>query len=70
VWDRSHRTLYVDSVVVAEDVQDGLENSTNGLYIGTGKALEPGTFWTGLIDNIPIYNRAVGPWLRRSEKIN
>ncbi|HUU17302.1 MAG TPA: LamG-like jellyroll fold domain-containing protein [Sedimentisphaerales bacterium] len=61
VWDGLHRTLYVDDAVVAEDVQDGLEGSGNGLYIGTGKAMEPGSFWSGLIDDIRIYNRAVKP---------
>ena len=61
VWDGSHRTLYVDDVVVAEDTQDGLEGSDKGLYIGTGKAMEPGSFWSGLIDDVRIYNRAVTP---------
>jgi len=61
VWDGSHRTLYVDDVAVAEDAQANLEASENGLYIGTGKAMEPGTFWSGLIDDVRIYNRAVTP---------
>jgi len=61
VWDGSHRTLYVDDIVVAEDTQDGLEGSENGLYIGTGKAMEPGSFWSGLIDDVRIYNRVVIP---------
>jgi len=60
-WDGSHRTLYVDSIVVAEDTQSGLQNSSNGLYIGTGKAMSPGTYWSGLIDDVRIYNRAVKP---------
>ena len=63
VWDGSHRTLYVDSIVVAEDTQPGLQSSSNGLYIGTGKAMAPTTYWSGLIDDIRIYiyNRAVSP---------
>jgi len=61
VWDGSHRTLYVDDVAVAEDTQGNLESSDNGLYIGTGKAMESGTFWSGLIDDVRIYNRAVIP---------
>jgi len=61
VWDGSHRTLYVDGVVVAEDTQPGLQSSSNGLYIGTGKAMAPGTYWSGLIDDVRIYNRAVSP---------
>ena len=61
VWDGSHRTLYVDGVAVAENAQTNLEGSENGLYIGTGKAMEAGTYWSGLIDDIRIYNRAVIP---------
>ena len=61
VWDGSNRTLYVDGVVVADDIQPGLESSQMGLYIGTGKAMEPGTYFSGLIDDIRIYNRVVIP---------
>ena len=61
VWDGSLRTLYVDDVAVAEDEQTNLAASENGLYIGTGTAMEPGSFWSGLIDDIRIYNRAVTP---------
>ena len=61
VWDGSHRTLYVDDVAVAEDEQTNLAALDNGLYIGTGKAMEPGSFWSGLIDDVRIYNRAVIP---------
>ena len=61
VWDGSYRRLYVDSVVVAEDVQDNLDISSNSLYFGTGKAMESGTFWSGLIDDIRIYSRVVNP---------
>ncbi len=61
VWDGSNRTLYVDDVAVAEDTQTNLAASENGLYIGTGTAMEPGSFWSGLIDDVRIYNRAVMP---------
>ena len=61
IWDGSQRTLYVDDVAVAEDIQDGMEGADSGLYIGTGKATESGTFWSGLIDDVRIYNRAVRP---------
>ncbi len=61
VWDGSQRTLYVDDIAVAQDAQPDLEASENSLYIGTGKAMEPGTFWSGLIDDVRIYNRAVTP---------
>jgi hypothetical protein len=61
VWDGSHRTLYVDGVEVADDTQPGLQSSQMGLYIGTSKAMEPGTYFSGLIDDVRIYNRAVSP---------
>ncbi|MFC1604447.1 LamG-like jellyroll fold domain-containing protein [Planctomycetota bacterium] len=61
VWDGSKRMLYVDSVIVAEDVQTGLAGSNSGLYIGCGKGRESGTFFSGLIDDVRIYNRVVNP---------
>jgi N-acetylneuraminic acid mutarotase len=61
VWDGLHRTLYVDGVAVAEDMQDSLANAANGLYIGTGKAMAPGTYFSGMIDDVRIYNRAITP---------
>ena len=61
VWDGSNRILYVDDVEVATDTQGTLEGSARGLYIGAGKALESGSFFSGLIDDIRIYNRAVMP---------
>ncbi|OHB73009.1 MAG: hypothetical protein A2Z25_09805 [Planctomycetes bacterium RBG_16_55_9] len=60
-WDGSHRMLYVDDVVVAEDTQDSLGGSREGLYFGAGYGLQPETFWSGLIDDIRVYNRAVSP---------
>jgi hypothetical protein len=59
VWDDSHRMLFIDGVMVAEDTQDGLEGSVNGLYIGAGKLMQPGTFFSGLIDDVRIYNVAL-----------
>jgi hypothetical protein len=63
VWDGSHRRLYVDGAEVAKDAAplSALAGSVNGLYIGCGKALGAGTFWSGLIDDIRIYNRAISP---------
>ena len=61
VWDGMYRMLYVDEILVAEDTQDGLQSSDRGLNIGTGKAMETGTYFSGLIDDIRIYNRAVKP---------
>ena len=61
VWDGSHRTLYVDSIAVADDIQPGLAGSQMGLYIGVGKNYAPGTVWFGLIDDVRVYNRVVSP---------
>jgi hypothetical protein len=61
VWDGSHRTLYVDGVAVADDTQSSLEGSQMGLYIGVDKNYAPGTFFSGLIDDVRIYNRVVAP---------
>ncbi|UCC97565.1 MAG: LamG domain-containing protein, partial [Phycisphaerales bacterium] len=61
VWDGLNRALYVDDVPVAQDTQAGLRGSAGGLNIGTGKAMAAGTFFSGLIDDVRIYNRAVSP---------
>ncbi|MHC4581294.1 MAG: LamG-like jellyroll fold domain-containing protein [Planctomycetota bacterium] len=61
VWDGVYRTLYVDDTLVAEDSQPGLADSLGGLNIGCGSDLAAGTFWSGLIDDVRIYNRAIRP---------
>jgi len=61
VRDGIKRILYVDDVDVACDTAANLEVAGGGLYIGAGSGLEPGTFFSGLIDDIRIYNRAVSP---------
>jgi hypothetical protein len=62
VWDGSNRSLYVDDVEAAADTQSVVLGSAfGGLYIGTGKDLGAGTFWSGLIDDVRIYNRAIEP---------
>ena len=54
------RNLYADGMRVAFDTQ-GVErpSSNGGLYFGTGKTLEVDTFFSGLIDDIRIYNVAL-----------
>ena len=59
VWDGSNITLCVDGVVVAEDTRGGLQGSGNGLNIGAGKMTQPGTYFSGLIDDVRIYDRAL-----------
>ncbi len=59
--DGSHRALYVDDILAAEDIQEGLSSSVGGLYIGRGNNPPAGTFWSGLIDEVRIYDRVVSP---------
>jgi len=61
VRDGTDRIIYVDSIEVARDRAESLESAYGGLYIGTGSGLESGTFFSGLIDDTRIYNRAVSP---------
>jgi len=61
VWDGSNRTLYVDGIEAAQDTQNGLQGLDSGLYIGCGRNMEAGTFWSGLIDDVRIFNRVVRP---------
>ena len=56
------RYLYVDGAEVAVDTDFvGGVQTTGGLYIGAGQALDASTFFSGLIDDVRIYNRAVRP---------
>ena len=63
VWDGSYRHLYVDGVEVAVDGSplSGLASAEEGLYLGAGSTLVPSTFFSGLIDDVRIYSRAVRP---------
>jgi len=61
VWDGLNRTLYVDGVVAAQDTQDGLQSLGTGMYIGTGSAMASATYFSGVIDDVRIYNRSVSP---------
>ncbi|MHC4175279.1 MAG: LamG-like jellyroll fold domain-containing protein [Planctomycetota bacterium] len=61
VSDASDRILYVDDVEVARDTQGGLRSSEGGLYSGTGSSLDSSSFFSGLIDDVRIYDRAVTP---------
>ena len=63
VWDGSYRILYVDDAEVAKDSAplSGLQGATGGLYFGAGSILKEGTFWSGLIDDVRIYEKAINP---------
>ncbi len=54
------RLLYLDGVMVALDsLNRRLFSSEGGMYFGAGKTLDAGTFFSGLIDDVRIYNRAL-----------
>jgi hypothetical protein len=63
VWDGSYRTLYVDDAEPAKDAQPQSQpiSADGGLYFGVGKDRAVGSFWSGLIDDVRIYDRAVKP---------
>jgi len=60
-WEGSHRRLYVDDVLVAEETDLSLAACGGGPTIGCDANQAPGTFFTGLIDEVRFYNRAVRP---------
>lgn len=61
VWDGIHRILYVDGAEAARDSVSDLASSSGRLNLGAGGSFVPGTFWSGLIDDVRIYDRAVKP---------
>jgi hypothetical protein len=58
--DTFHRRLYVDGFLVVEDstAVSGM-HSEGGLYIGASKDLDVGIFFSGLIDDVRIYDIAL-----------
>jgi hypothetical protein len=63
IWDGALRHIYVDKVEVAADSKTlrSLTHSDGGLYFGAAQNLEASSFWTGLIDDIHIYNKVLLP---------
>lgn len=59
VTDGSSRILYVDGVEVAGDMATDLEPASGGLTIGAGGNLEIGSFFSGLIDDVRVYETAL-----------
>ena len=58
MWDECLRHLYVDGAEVAKDTHIVDPVSADGvLYFGVGE--DAGSFWSGLIDDIRIYNQAL-----------
>jgi len=60
-WDGSNRILYADDVAVAEGMQNNLVEATGDLSIGTGSNSAAGSFWSGMIDNVQVYDWAIVP---------
>jgi hypothetical protein len=63
VWDGTRRHLYADDEEVATDSSNlgKLVSYNGGLYIGAGPGLSATSFWSGLIDDVRIYDREVKP---------
>jgi acyl-CoA thioesterase-1 len=63
VWDGARRRLYVDDREAAADASDlnQLRESSGGFYLGTGEHFTPGTYWSGLIDDVRFYSQALKP---------
>jgi len=59
VWDGHFRMLYVDGINIAQDEQSILKGEQSGLYIGAGATLEAAGFFSGLIDDVRIYDVAM-----------
>jgi N-acetylneuraminic acid mutarotase len=59
-WNGTEKILYVDERE-AESTVSSAGISEDGLYIGAGKNLEEDSFFSGLIDDVRIYNRAIIP---------
>ena len=61
LWDGAYRSLYVDGTEVTKDtaVQNPLKFATGGMYIGAGKTLDATSFFSGLIDDVRIYDVAL-----------
>ncbi|UCD53331.1 MAG: hypothetical protein JSW27_11915 [Phycisphaerales bacterium] len=63
VWDGKRRDVYVDGREVMADTRDlgTLKHSNHDFFLGVGEDLAAGTFFSGLIDEVRIYNVALKP---------
>jgi len=59
VCNAASTILYVDGAEVAGNNIPPILPAQGGLYIGAGKDLEPGTYWSGMMDDIRIYGAAL-----------
>jgi N-acetylneuraminic acid mutarotase len=61
VWDGTDRILYMDDIEVARGTLAGLDSADGGLRIGAGNDLAESSFWSGMLDDVRVYDRAVEP---------
>lgn len=63
VWDGYYRRLYIDGEEVAADAepQGDLDTLRSFTFVGVGSAFKQTTYFSGLIDDIRIYNKAIEP---------
>ena len=61
IWDGVDRILCADGQEVAREPLAHVDLSDSSLIIGAESSFEPGTFFSGLIDDLRIYSRAVKP---------
>jgi hypothetical protein len=63
VWDGLYRHIYVDGAEVAKDTDalSILQDSNGGLHFDVDKDLAERSFWSGLIDDVRIYNQELTP---------
>ncbi len=62
VRDGSERILYVDDIEVVRDTVNNLDSASGSLFIGVDSNLEADSFWSGMIDDVRIYDRVVAPY--------
>ena len=60
-WDGIERSICVDDSDSVDDAQTQLQGVSKNLRLGYGCDSSPGTYWSGLIDEVRFYNRAVRP---------
>ncbi len=61
VWDGADRVLYVDDKETVREALGEVSLLESKFILGSGGSMQPGSFWSGLIDDVRVYNRAVEP---------
>jgi PKD repeat protein len=60
-YDGNVMRIYINGTEVASRAQNGAMASTTGALMIGGNSVVPGKNWTGKIDEVRIYNRALAP---------